>query len=1566
VRVWIDRQLVIDNWTDHSAKEDKGTIALQAGQKYDICVDYYENGGEAVAKLLWASLSQPKEVVPTTQLYPAEFLAGTEIRLLTNEASSVSPAWVEFDCGEDAASIQFSVNGGDQRDAVRLNSTRAYANAVTTENAPHGIPLDEDSPALLSVIATDGVNSQTHAYALVWSPTSLNGKSWSEDEILVRKGDSLLLTATGVGAVLTIDADGDGTVDFTGVPGDRFPYTYGSAGIRFAEAKIDGESVGSLTVKVLSVDLHVPIAAVLNYQRELDVYVQPAGETGKIVFQAANQTELAVGTKSVSTTGATLTLNPSVLTDSPLIARIGDANGPMIGIEPLEVFKMESLNNQLMAFTRDEDDFGTGVLRFKITPRTVIANDKPETPEVEGLFFDLTLRGSGICFEENGQTTLRVPSTREDEDGIIEVYIQISPNGVFSCHDITAIQINSPVTIVGKGNLNNPALVDAAQGLYLLREVRGCDETTRGEESDSGRRPNLFSADDAAQPNKQKYQVWDQDGTMNTELIGTYDNQPKTLEDAFFAAGGSPQKLLEGALLGRWFTVSISDAKSSSWLGPWAVRMEPSKLHPPQGGAMLADNNDNNLDEVVHASPGKLEWLDGKPRSYPAYNLCPTFSVPAGWAAQENGWTTYDSSFTKNASNPDYIDFSFKKGNMFGNMDAVIRVSVSDKEEYTSVLIPEERPSGDYSHKLRYDASRRIWDHTDAAYEARFPDLIRVGRLEADGWTGYRSTDGTVLFGDWSSRDKFPDLTGANVYRYQVEVAAPTPENPNGTRTETYVRTIHNGATGEAAPTPVHITFRAAPGEKVTAAVTLATKHETDSTKDGLKTHKAWVSLSPTDIFEYRGQPGDTDAQKVAKVFKVVSFQLKTDAAGNPISGSLDYTKPVFARSPNGNPIPAERVVTFTMTADYKGYAQTLVYVYGIEQTRDRLDELKLVVYGEERMGWKAKNLGTATHQNQNLALAEDSYRGGKTICRWWITDDEPVNVFERPHPPGDYSVDAQGKDCVETRLPWVTTKYYFTVDPHGQKLSTSPDDPDAGFNKVVNDLYRSNLFNLFSVSGSTSHCNSEILEKELSGSNSIDIVVDRFFQEGGAIAGLHIANGVISPRLKLRIMAELADDSVSLNFNGSSADADGQPLQLRPPGSGPVKPYEFSLPATILKTPSSRGSGGNRPRAVDNILTFNGSRYKIYWVELSFDAMSPYILVHGKGANKWYWRGFPPELGTEDKRTGTNACWYGLADRFENMLLPFDESISLGVDPGNKWNSQRSIVLQSLELRRAIPLIPSTFGTRHVNLICHSKGGLDSRQWLAIDKKGYEDAVTDVPKLVVGQFITLNTPHKGSVIADYSLIAANCSLGDLGYVEEEALAVHVNIRDIIASVYDGTVTTLCDPRTPATDDLQTFKCLDFNEDNMPLLAVYANIDGTKPEFWASQSDADLNGSGVIEGGEADISNLWEGGIPGTLGIPSKMSSWFYTALKLTDRARRADVAGVDGIRHLMQIPTPQPQKNDFLVSYRSAFPDSVLKNVFKLHYTYQGAIEGRMHGNIADDKTADKLRSLRHVADQK
>jgi glucose/arabinose dehydrogenase len=64
VRLWVNGALVIDNFTNHASTENTANIALVAGQSYAVKLEYFENGGGAVAKLHWSSPSTPRRPIP--------------------------------------------------------------------------------------------------------------------------------------------------------------------------------------------------------------------------------------------------------------------------------------------------------------------------------------------------------------------------------------------------------------------------------------------------------------------------------------------------------------------------------------------------------------------------------------------------------------------------------------------------------------------------------------------------------------------------------------------------------------------------------------------------------------------------------------------------------------------------------------------------------------------------------------------------------------------------------------------------------------------------------------------------------------------------------------------------------------------------------------------------------------------------------------------------------------------------------------------------------------------------------------------------------------------------------------------------------------------------------------------------------------------------------------------------------------------------------------------------------------------------------------------------------------
>ena len=100
VRLWVNGQRVVNNWTNHGTTENSGTIALTAGQRYAITMEFYEDTGNATARLLWSSPSTPKAVVPNARLFPGAPAAPTEIRVNFQLNSAPVPAGYLKDGGQ--------------------------------------------------------------------------------------------------------------------------------------------------------------------------------------------------------------------------------------------------------------------------------------------------------------------------------------------------------------------------------------------------------------------------------------------------------------------------------------------------------------------------------------------------------------------------------------------------------------------------------------------------------------------------------------------------------------------------------------------------------------------------------------------------------------------------------------------------------------------------------------------------------------------------------------------------------------------------------------------------------------------------------------------------------------------------------------------------------------------------------------------------------------------------------------------------------------------------------------------------------------------------------------------------------------------------------------------------------------------------------------------------------------------------------------------------------------------------------------------------------------------------
>lgn len=110
VRLWVNNALVINNWTDHgSTTNNSPSVALVAGVRYHIRMEYYEKGGAAVAKLLWTYPSQSQQPIPQGRLYPSTPASDTQPPTTPTSLSSSNITQTSFTLSWSASTDNQSV-----------------------------------------------------------------------------------------------------------------------------------------------------------------------------------------------------------------------------------------------------------------------------------------------------------------------------------------------------------------------------------------------------------------------------------------------------------------------------------------------------------------------------------------------------------------------------------------------------------------------------------------------------------------------------------------------------------------------------------------------------------------------------------------------------------------------------------------------------------------------------------------------------------------------------------------------------------------------------------------------------------------------------------------------------------------------------------------------------------------------------------------------------------------------------------------------------------------------------------------------------------------------------------------------------------------------------------------------------------------------------------------------------------------------------------------------------------------------------------------------------------------
>ncbi|WP_097459793.1 PA14 domain-containing protein [Mangrovitalea sediminis] len=90
VRLWVNGQLVIDQWKNQAATTYSATVSLPAGQPAPILMEYFENGGLATANLTIANSTTGTVVDPATTVQSIDY---TKSQAIDSDGDGIPDTW---------------------------------------------------------------------------------------------------------------------------------------------------------------------------------------------------------------------------------------------------------------------------------------------------------------------------------------------------------------------------------------------------------------------------------------------------------------------------------------------------------------------------------------------------------------------------------------------------------------------------------------------------------------------------------------------------------------------------------------------------------------------------------------------------------------------------------------------------------------------------------------------------------------------------------------------------------------------------------------------------------------------------------------------------------------------------------------------------------------------------------------------------------------------------------------------------------------------------------------------------------------------------------------------------------------------------------------------------------------------------------------------------------------------------------------------------------------------------------------------------------------------------------
>jgi glucosylceramidase len=256
VRLWVNQQLIIDNWSQAPSSESSGSILLAADQAVEIQMEYYSVSGNSTANLAWSSASTPKQTIPRSRLYAptAPTLPPPPLQLLARApGNTVSLTWKP-----SPTATSYTV----KRSTTQSGPYAEIANGITTTSFTDSL-VSEGITYHYTISATNSLGSGANSAPASETPSTVLSFPWASQDIgsvnsaggAGSIGSSIKLSSTGNDLWGTADSfhfahlpmTGDGTI-VARVATQESTHEWAKAGIMMRESLAANSAHASLVL----------------------------------------------------------------------------------------------------------------------------------------------------------------------------------------------------------------------------------------------------------------------------------------------------------------------------------------------------------------------------------------------------------------------------------------------------------------------------------------------------------------------------------------------------------------------------------------------------------------------------------------------------------------------------------------------------------------------------------------------------------------------------------------------------------------------------------------------------------------------------------------------------------------------------------------------------------------------------------------------------------------------------------------------------------------------------------------------------------------------------------------------------------------------------------------------------------------------------------------------------------------------------------------------------------------------------------------------------------------------